>query len=99
MMLVTASVTARNDSFDEVRRLSLEHVRRSRLEPGCLAHAVHADCENPLRLVFVEQWADRAALAVHFAAPTSRDFVRTLKSLVADVSAIEIFDAARVENL
>ena len=99
MILVTGSVTAREDSFDEVRRLSLEHVHRSRLEPGCLAHAVHIDCENPLRLVFVEQWADRAALAAHFAVPASRDFVRALKSLAAAASTLEIFDAARVENL
>jgi quinol monooxygenase YgiN len=33
---------------------------------------------NPLRLVFVEQWADRAALSAHFAVPASRDFVRAL---------------------
>jgi quinol monooxygenase YgiN len=99
MILVTGSVTARNDSFDEVQRLSLEHVRRSRLEPGCLSHAVHIDCENPLRLVFVEQWADRAALAAHFATPGTRDFVRALKSLAAGASALEVFDAARVENL
>jgi quinol monooxygenase YgiN len=66
MILVTGSVTARDDSFDEVRRLRLEHVCRSRAEPGCLSHAVHVDCENPLRLVFVEQWADRASLATAF---------------------------------
>ena len=99
MILVTGSVTARSDCFDEARKLSLEHVRRSRLEPGCLFHAVHVDCENPLRLLFVEQWADRAALAAHFAVPASRDFVRALKSLAADASPIEIFDATRVENL
>jgi quinol monooxygenase YgiN len=99
MILVTGSVTAREDSFDEVRRLSLEHVHRSRLEPGCLAHAVHIDCENSLRLVFVEQWADRAALGAHFAVPASRDFVRALKSLAASASTIEIFDATPVENL
>jgi quinol monooxygenase YgiN len=55
MIVVTGSVTARPDSFDEVRKLSLEHVHRSRGEPGCISHAVHADCENPLRLVFFEQ--------------------------------------------
>jgi quinol monooxygenase YgiN len=99
MIIVTGSVTARSDSFDEVRRLSLEHVRRSRLEPGCLSHAVHVDCENPLRLVFVEHWADRAALAAHFSVRDSRDFVRSLRSLAAGVAAIEIFDATRVENL
>jgi quinol monooxygenase YgiN len=35
-------------------------------EPGCISHAVHVDCENPLRLVFIEQWTDRAALLAHF---------------------------------
>jgi quinol monooxygenase YgiN len=99
MILVTGSVTAREDSFDEVQRLSLEHVHRSRLEPGCLAHAVHVDCENPLRLVFIEQWADRAALAAHFAVPASRDFVRSLQSLAAPATTIEIFEATRREKL
>ena len=81
MIVVTGSVTAREDSLDEVRRLSLEHVHRSRQEPGCISHAVHVDCENPVRLVFIKQWADRAALATHFAAPASRNFVRTLQPL------------------
>jgi quinol monooxygenase YgiN len=62
MIVVTGSVTAREDCFAEVRKLSLEHVHRSRKEAGCISHAVHVDCENPLRLVFIEQWADRAAL-------------------------------------
>src|ERR1700758_553482 len=99
MILVTGTVTAREDSFEEIRRLSLEHGHRSRTEPGCLSHAVHVDCENPLRLVFVEQWTDRAALAAHFEVPASRDFVRALRSLAASASTLEIFDATRVENL
>jgi quinol monooxygenase YgiN len=58
MMLVTGSVTAREDSIDEALELSLDHVRRSRKEPGCISHAVHTDCENQLRLVFIENWVD-----------------------------------------
>ena len=99
MIVVTGSVTARADSFDEVRKLSLEHVRRSRTEPGCISHAVHVDCENPLRLVFFEQWADRAALLAHFAVPASRDFVRALQSLADQAAAIELYDATRLERL
>src|SRR5712671_1597762 len=99
MIVVTGSVTARPETFDEVRRLSLEHVHRSRQEPGCISHAVHVDCENPLRLVFFEQWADRAALAAHFAVPASRDFVHALKPLAASSTTIEIYDATPVENL
>jgi quinol monooxygenase YgiN len=99
MIVVTGSVTARQDSLDEVRRLSLEHVHRSRGEPGCIWHAVHVDCENPLRLVFIEQWADRAALLAHFAVPASRDFVRALRPLAAAATTIELYDATRLEKL
>jgi quinol monooxygenase YgiN len=60
---------------------------------------VHTDCENPLRLVFVEQWVDRAALLAHFAVPASRNFVRALQSAAAGNTTIEIYDAERLENL
>ncbi len=99
MIVVTGSVTAREDSLDEVRALSLEHVHRSRDETGCISHAVHVDCQNPLRLVFVEQWADRASLLAHFAVPASRDFVRALQPLAAAPATIEIYDATRLESL
>jgi quinol monooxygenase YgiN len=99
MIVVTGSVTARQNSLEEVRRLSLEHVHRSRSEPGCISHAVHVDCENPLRLVFFEQWADRAALLAHFAVPASREFVRSLQSLAATATTIDLYDATRLEKL
>ena len=99
MIVVTGSVTTREDSLSEVRRLSLEHVHRSRTENGCISHAVHIDCENTLRLVFVEQWEDRAALMAHFAAPASRDFVRALQPLAAASPTLEIYDATRLERL
>jgi len=99
MIVVTGSVTARPETFEEVRRLSLEHVHRSRTEPGCISHAVHVDCENPLRLVFFEQWADRAALLAHFAVPASRHFVRALQPLAAAATSMEMYDATKVEKL
>jgi quinol monooxygenase YgiN len=99
MIMVTGSVTARTDTLDAVLKLSLEHVHRSRQEPGCIAHAVHADCENPLRLVFIEQWADRAALSAHFAVPASRDFIRALQALASARSTLEIYEATRLEGL
>ena len=91
MIVVTGSVTAREDSFDQMRELSLEHVRRSRTEPGCISHAVHVDCENPLRLVFFEQWADRAALLAHFSVPAS--------PFADQATTIELYDATRLERL
>src|ERR1700741_2050283 len=99
IIIVTGSVTARPETFDEVRRLSLEHVRRSRTEPGCISHAVHIDCENSLRLVFFEKLADRPALLAHFALPASGDFVRSLQALAEAATTIELYDATRLEKL
>jgi quinol monooxygenase YgiN len=96
MILVTGSILARDDTFEEVRRLSLEHVERSRQEPGCISHAVHVDCQNPLRLFFFEQWADEAALRVHFAVPATREFVKSLRDRIVETSGTEIYRAEAI---
>ena len=97
MIVVTGDAVARPETFDEVRRLSLEHVHRSRGEPGCISHAVHVDCENPLRLVFIEQWADKQALMVHFQVPASGAFVKALRSLLSQPSTIQIYEATQLK--
>ena len=89
----------RDGAGDEILRLSQEHVNRSRTEPGCIADAVHVDCENPLRLVFFERWADRDALRKHFAVPASRELVRSLQTLAAGPTTLELFDANKIEEL
>ena len=94
MILVLGHVTARPEHFDEVLRLSQEHVARSRAEPGCIAHAVHRDTENPLRLVFVEKWRDMAALQAHFRAPASREFAKALAALASEPPGLEVYAAS-----
>jgi quinol monooxygenase YgiN len=93
VLIVTGSVQARPDSIDHVLALSIAHVRRSRHEPGCLAHAVHRDCEDALRLVFVEHWADADALRAHFRVPASGAFVQEISALAAGPPEISIYEA------
>jgi quinol monooxygenase YgiN len=96
MILVTGSFVAKDGRLDEALALSLEHVRRSRAEPGCLAHAVHRDVENPSRLVFVEEWADLAALTAHFAVPESRAFAKAVAALSTEPPVMSIFESERL---
>lgn len=96
MVLVIGSVTLREGTIDEALAASLDHVRRSRDEPGCLSHAVHIDAENAQRLVFVEEWTDMAALQQHFQVPASRAFVTTLSALAAEPPQMTIHDARRI---
>ena len=96
MILVTGSVKARPEMLPELLQLSLEHVRRSRLEPGCLLHSVHHDVEDPSRLVFIEHWADRDALMTHFRVPASGAFAKAAGDLAAEPPTLEIYDAERL---
>jgi quinol monooxygenase YgiN len=95
VLIVTGSIEARPDTIDHVLELSLQHVRRSRSEPGCLLHSVHRDVEEPLRLVFLEHWADADALRAHFRVPGSGAFVTEVAALAAKPPDIAIYDAER----
>lgn len=97
MILITGSILARPDTLAALREAGIEHSRRSRAEPGCISHNVHIDCENPLRLVFVERWADRAAVATHFKVKASIDFVMSARKLAAASPEIEILDTTPVQ--
>jgi len=93
MIIISGSLTGTSQTIDELIGLSLEHVRRSRAEPGCLAHGVARDVENPLRLVFTERWIDMAAVTTHFAVQASSDFVRSAITLSDSPPTLELFDA------
>jgi quinol monooxygenase YgiN len=97
MIIVLGSVIALEGRVNEALSLSQRHVNRSRAEPGCIAHAVHQDTENPLRLVFVEQWANQEALWEHFKVPESRAFAKGLAALAQEEPSIAIYEATPVQ--
>ncbi len=98
MILVVGEMTARPETFEELKRLSLEHVHRSRGEPGCLYHSVQVSCEDPLKLVFVERWADSASLKAHFLLPITAEIVRAGRKLAASAPPIAIYDTTAVSR-
>lgn len=96
-ILVTGAVTAKQGKLDQVLTISLEHVKRSRLEQGCISHAVLQDMENSQRLVFIEEWTDLLALSAHLALPASRDFGRALTELAEGTPSMKVFRATAIK--
>lgn len=94
MILVLGSITAKPDTFETLRHMAVEHVERSRTEPGCISHDVHIDNANRLKLVFIEKWSDVAALGTHFKVKASIDFVNRARELGAAAPTIEIYEAS-----
>jgi quinol monooxygenase YgiN len=97
MIIVTGSVLAKAETFDEIKLLCVEHVLRSRAEPGCISHDVYVNVEEPLRLFFFEQWADTATIEAHFAVPASGQFVRDVRALAAEMTQIDVLEAEPVK--
>ena len=96
MIIVWGAVEAKPEHRDEVQRLGLEHVQRSRLEPGCLKHSIQIDVENEQRFIFYEEWLDMAALKVHFAVPASGQFVKAIRGLAVATPDMKMFQATAV---
>jgi quinol monooxygenase YgiN len=97
MIVITGGLIARPDSIAEATLLGIEHSRRSRAEPGCLAHNIHVDAENPLRLMFYEEWQDADAVRRHFVRPESLAFVRRFHKLAASRLPMKIYDTSEIE--
>lgn len=96
MIVITGSVMTNSENRAKIETLCIEHSQRSRGEPGCIAHNVHSDCENPDKLVFVEIWADADAVKTHFKVPESGEFVRQMGELSTERPTIQIYNSEEI---
>jgi quinol monooxygenase YgiN len=99
MIIIKGSLFVNPDNLDGLLALSRVHALRSRTEHGCLTHTVHQDVDNPLRLVFVEEWSDRKALASHLAVPASRAFMRAASMLAVEPPKFNIYEATEIRDM
>ena len=96
MIIVHGSIEIAPDNREDAMRLSLEHVTRSRTEPGCISHAVHVDAENTNRLMFFEEWADMDALQTHFQVAETMDFLKQIQAIGTTDPSLRMFEASEV---
>lgn len=95
MIIVTGAFTAHPDTIGRLMEICVAHSRRSRMELGCIKHHVYANCEDPLKLFFYEEWTDEDALRAHFNVPESNAFVAEARSLAADGMGPTVFTGDR----
>jgi quinol monooxygenase YgiN len=93
MIIVTGHLATNDANRAAIEAEAVAHCQRSRAEPGCIAHNCHYDVEHPERLVFVEKWADAAALLAHFALKESREFVAAVSALSTEPPVLDIYRA------
>jgi quinol monooxygenase YgiN len=99
MILVLGHVVARPESLDQVLETGRAHVERSRDEPGCVSHDMAVDADDPLKVRFIEQWADMDSLSAHFALAATRAFGAEMAALCNDGPSLSIYDASLLRRL
>lgn len=57
-------------------------VEHSRAEEGCINYDVHQSDDDPTVFVMYENWADRAALDLHFAMPYMQETLAVLPTML-----------------
>ena len=98
MIIVWGSIETTAEALTEVLELSLEHVRRSRREPGCITHSVQVDAENPNRLVFYEEWQSMSHLKAHFSVPAAVRFIRSVSRKATVAPVMKLYEASPVDT-
>ena len=97
MILVIGHALAKPDTLQAMLSISVEHVLRSRAEPGCISHEVSTDAQDPLRLTFVERWSDMPALQAHFRVDASRAFGKALAAMADGTPEIYVYQSDEID--
>ena len=65
MIKIIARRIIKPDCVEAFETLAAELVRESRKEPGCLSYTLNRSTQDPRIHMFIEAWADRAAIEAH----------------------------------
>ncbi|MEH6491531.1 putative quinol monooxygenase [Halopseudomonas sp.] len=81
---VVAVLRAAEGSAAQVAEILQSAVVPSRAEAGCRGYVLHHDRSDTHRFVFVEQWADMAAIEAHRDAPHYKAMGQALAGLIVE---------------
>jgi quinol monooxygenase YgiN len=84
VIVVTGRVQVPPEYRERFLEVATEMCRQSRKDPGCDGYGVYQDLEQADRYVFLEEWADDAALQQHFVQPHTSAFMTDLSGLLGE---------------
>lgn len=96
MIVLTAYVTLKFECVAaalEACRIVRGH---SVLEPGCDRYDFFQSPDDATKVVFVEEWASKAALDTHFEQAAFKEFFATMGDLMVAPPELKIFESSPI---
>lgn len=83
IITLVVSVCAKEETIKELTADVMALAEATRKESGNICYFPHISKDNPLEIVFYEQWLDQAALDSHMREPHFLNFINDEKKLMA----------------
>jgi quinol monooxygenase YgiN len=99
MIVVVGRVRTDSARREELIRIGQTVAAASREEEDCLGYRLYEDTETPNEFVFVEEWADEAALRRHFATPHIAEFMAAIRGTLIAPPDVQFHTVASTMDL
>lgn len=80
---IVARFVARPDSIEALRPILLGMLEPTRQEAGCIRYELINNTADPAEFLFIEEWANQAAIDAHMETPHLKGLVVNTAALLA----------------
>jgi quinol monooxygenase YgiN len=99
MIVVVGRVKTDGEKRAELIRIARGVAAASRAEEGCISYRIYEDTELENEFVFVEEWADEAALQRHFGTPHIAEFMPAILTAITAPPDVKFHTIASSKDL
>ncbi|HEX5225927.1 MAG TPA: putative quinol monooxygenase [Solirubrobacteraceae bacterium] len=99
MIVVVGRVRTDAGKREQLIEVAQTVARASREETGCIGYRVCEDTERPNDFVFVEEWADDAALQAHFGTSHIAAFMAAVRAAIIAPPEVDFHQIAGTRTL
>jgi quinol monooxygenase YgiN len=99
MLILAAKCIGKPDRRNDIMRVTAAIVPPSRAEAGCISYEIHERLSGNDEYLFFEEWADQAALDLHFKTPHFKEFITEFTQLLQAPPNIRIYEVAEARTL
>lgn len=96
MLVIAGHVAIDPAKREEAIAASIEMMKATHQEAGCISYTFSADLEDPGRFRIFEEWESDDALAAHFAAPHMASFQKAMGGFGVKEMAVQKYEVSSV---
>jgi quinol monooxygenase YgiN len=97
MLVVLANITTKPGQRSEAIKASLDCIKATREENGCILYELFASAEDETSLVFVEKWTDKDALRAHLQTEHLKNSSKARAPYVDGEIKVNVFEAEQTK--